>query len=144
MFSISLWWSYFDEIDEDKLDCLPDREMVLAGLISSSENIGSRTETGLGLPALSSTVFSTSPVFRSTPREDPEGDAVGEHNNSLSSVKSWKRTKKHQFSFSWRVYKINQKSTSWDVFLTATSTTSVSIGEGGFTISTTAAFVSTT
>ena len=40
-----------------KFDGLPGRETDLAGLISSSENNGSRTEIGLGFPALSEGVI---------------------------------------------------------------------------------------
>lgn len=64
--------------------------MVLAGLISSSENNGSRTDTGLGLPVLSSKVISTSSLFMSLASEDLKGDTIGEHDNTSSTFKSYK------------------------------------------------------
>ncbi|MFS8027081.1 hypothetical protein Hanom_Chr16g01494421 [Helianthus anomalus] len=71
--------------------------MVLAGLISSSENNGSRTDTGLGLPVLSSEVFSTSSLFLLLEGEDREGDTTGEQDNSSSSVESYRPKKNYQF-----------------------------------------------
>lgn len=70
--------------------CLPGSHMVFAGLMSSSEKRGSRTETGLGLSGISK-ALSRSETFLMA--KQLEGDATGEDMNLLSSSESFQKDK---------------------------------------------------
>ena len=64
--------------------------MVFAGLMSSSVNSGSRTETGLGRSAISIALSKSSKCLVV---EELEGDANEEDCTGFSSFDSWKMSK---------------------------------------------------
>jgi hypothetical protein len=70
-------------------ECIPDRDMDFVGLMSSSVNSGSRTDTGLGRSGISTALsrFSTFLLIK-----ELEGDADGEDGICFSSCDSCKKT----------------------------------------------------
>jgi hypothetical protein len=70
-------------------DCLPDWDMEFVGLMSSSVNSGSRTDTGLGRSGISTAQLSRFLIFLSI--KELEGDSSGEDGTSFSSYDSWEK-----------------------------------------------------